>query len=202
MGKIPKSKINVIKRLYYDKGYNMKDIAEKFDVSYKTVLCFMKSNDLKRRSFKEANKNSFEHKPLSFKFKINLKDKDRELLIKAIMIYWCEGSKGFKSNTVDLANCDPEMLKLFILFLRKICRVDESRIRIYLYCYSNQNIDKNIEYWSNMLNVPANQFTKPYVRTDFQESKVDKMPHGMIHIRYADKKLLYLIKELIKKYSK
>jgi len=53
-----------------------------------------------------------------------------------------------------------------------------------------------------MLNVPANQFTKPYVRTDFQESKVDKMPHGMIHIRYADKKLLYLIKELIKKYSK
>jgi len=146
MGKIPKSKINVIKRLYYDKGYNMKDIAEKFDVSYKTVLCFMKSFYVSDRSFKEANKNSFEHKPLSFKFKINLKDKDRELLIKAIMIYWCEGSKGFKSNTVDLANCDPEMLKLFILFLRKICRVDESRIRIYLYCYSNQNIDKNIEY--------------------------------------------------------
>jgi hypothetical protein len=28
------------------------------------------------------------------------------------------------------------------------------------------------------------------------------MPYGMVHIRYADKKLLYIIKEWIKKYSK
>jgi predicted DNA-binding protein YlxM (UPF0122 family) len=146
MSTIPKHKLNIIKKLYYEKGHSMKDIAKKFDVSLKTVSRFMENNNLKRRNLKEANSNTFKHKSLSFKIRTNLKDKDKELFIKAIMIYWCEGAKSIKSHTVDLANCDPEMLKLFMLFLRKICRVDENRIRIYLYCYSNQNIENNIGY--------------------------------------------------------
>jgi hypothetical protein len=38
------------------------------------------------------------------------------------------------------------------------------------------------------------QFTKPYVRKDFDKKKEGKKRHGLVHIRYADKKLLDLIR--------
>jgi len=202
MGTIPQNKISLVKKLYYDKGYGMQNIASYLNVSIYAVEYFMKHNSLKRRSYSEASKIVFNNTPLSFKIKTKLNEQEEKLKIKAVMIYWCEGSKSPKSHTVDLANCDPLMLKIFIRFLRKICRVDEKRIKIYLYAYSNQDISKNIEYWSHVINIPKSQFTQPYIRTDFQESKIDKMPHGMIHIRYADTRLLNIIKEWIKQYSK
>jgi len=146
MGKIPQNKMRLIKKLYYDQGYSMKDIAKSLNVSLDAVCYFMRYNNLERRSGSEAQKTVFNNTPLSFKIKTKLSEREEKLKIKSVMIYWCEGSKSPKSNSVDLANCDPLMLKIFIRFLRKICRVDEKRIKIYLYAYSNQDISKNIEY--------------------------------------------------------
>ncbi|MDD3066115.1 MAG: hypothetical protein PHT24_07670 [Endomicrobiaceae bacterium] len=65
----------------------MNDIASKLGVSLKSVIYFMQINNLKRRNYQEANNNFFQHKPLSFNIKKQLKNKERELLIKAVMIY-------------------------------------------------------------------------------------------------------------------
>jgi len=43
--------------------------------------------------------------------------------------------------------------------------------------------------------VPVQQFTKPYVRKDYKIEKIDKMPYGLVHIRYADKKLYLQIEK-------
>jgi len=46
------------------------------------------------------------------------------------------------------------------------------------------------EKLENSLGIPKNQFSKPYVRKDFKIEKVNKMPRGLVHIRYYDVKLL------------
>lgn len=86
------------------------------------------------------------------------------------------------------------MIILFLLFLRRICHVDEKRIRCYLYCYSNQDVPSLIDYWSHITAIPREQFSKPYVRSDFDEKKAGKMKNDLIHVRYSDKKLLLALK--------
>jgi hypothetical protein len=70
-----------------------------------------------------------------------------------------------------------------------------------LYCYENHDVEALQKYWSNITGIPLKQFTKPFVRKDFNLKKLNKMPYGMIHVRYADKKLLDLIRSWIEEYS-
>jgi len=107
------------------------------------------------------------------------------------MLYWAEGT--LKGNTVDFVNSNPLMVKIFLNFLRHICGVDESRLRVYLYAYSNQNIDELRRYWKNVTAIKISQFTKPYVRIGNPNFSRHKLPHGLVHIRYNDKRLLALI---------
>ena len=48
-------------------------------------------------------------------------------------------------DMVDFANSDKDMIIMFMQFLRKVCGVDEKRLRVYSYFYSNQNIEKTEE---------------------------------------------------------
>jgi len=101
---------------------------------------------------------------------------------------WGEGVKA-AGTTVDLANSDPLMVTLFLLMLRKIYQVTESKLRVLLYCYGNQDIQKLKIFWSSQLHIPMKQFIKPYLRQDYQPNKSHKMPYGVAHIRYNDTKL-------------
>ena len=94
------------------------------------------------------------------------------------------------------------MIKLFLKFLRNICGVDEKRLRVQLYCYSNQRIEDLKKYWYKETDIPISQFIKPYVRNDFLPEKIGKMKYGLVHIRYADKKLLIQIGKWIEQYCK
>lgn len=123
------------------------------------------------------------------------------MFVAGVMLYWGEGSQWAGERIVDFANSNPAMIKVFIHFLREICGVEEKRLRCYLYCYSTQSVDDLIEFWSSLTVIPKVQFTKPYVRHDFNPDKIGKMPHGLIHIRYGDKKLLTLFREWIKNTS-
>ena len=116
------------------------------------------------------------------------------------MLYWAEGSKRGK-NTVDFANSDPKMIQLFLHFFRSIYQINENKLRVLLYCYANQPVPILIEYWSNVTGIPIGQFTKPYVRSDYQIAKSDRMPSGMIHVRYNDQRLLDQLKSDIENFT-
>jgi len=89
-------------------------------------------------------------------------------------------------DAVDFANSDTNTVRIFLKALRKIHRVDEKRLRVFLYCYGNQKVNKLINYWSKLLNMPKSQFTKPYIKQNFDNRKIDRMPYGLVHIRYSD----------------
>ena len=202
MGKINQSKFAEVKRLYYKNGLGMREISEAFNVSIDAVIYFMRRNGLKRRSFAEVNKIRFEKKKPSFEKRVNLNNNEKELRAVGAMLYWGEGYKSDKGSGVDFANSDPEMISIFLKFLRGIYKLNENRFRILLYCYADQNIKEIIHFWSKLTKIPIKQFTKPYIRNDFRKDGIRKMKHGLIHIRYSDKKLLISIKDLISFYKK
>lgn len=202
MAKIPQSKLEKVKKLYYTEKYSMKAIGRELGVSLDCVAYFMRKNNLKRRTLAEEQKMRFENKIPSFKYRKINKNTERLKIIGA-MLYWGEGYKGNETNPaprVDFANSDPDMITLFIKFLRNTFVLDESKFRVLLYCYSDQNIENLITFWSKCIKIPKSQFTQPYVRSDFRIDG-NKMEYGLIHIRYHDKKLLLEIKKMIDSYK-
>lgn len=182
---------NLISNLYINDKLSSGEIATKLNISKWQVIKKLKKLNIPRRTPSESKKIIYLKSPLSYNFRVKLNSKEKSLYLSALMLYWGEGAK--RGSTVDFSNSDPKMINIFLKCLREIYRVNEKRIRVYLYCYSNQDIKKLIEYWSKLLSIPDNQFSKPYVRNDFKE-KSNKMIHGLIHIRYADTKLLMQIK--------
>lgn len=160
----------------------------------------MRKHNLKRRNLKDACVIKFAQKPLSFRKKEVLTAEEEKLKIAGTMLYWAEGSKSIKSQWIDFANSDPCMIKLFLNYLRIIYQIDEKRLRVYLYCYSDQNISDLISFWSRECSISKEQFTKPYVRDDFRLCG-RKMTKGLIHVRYSDKKLWSEIMKMIEEYK-
>ena len=201
MATIDKNLLKKVKKLYYSDKLSVQGVANKLDVSIDAVFYCMRKNGLIRRKSNESNCINFERCAPSFRLRKINSEKLMVLKVIGIMLYWGEGYKAGK-DMVDFANSDRDMIKLFLKFLRKVCGVDEKRLRVYSYFYANQDINKNIEFWSKVTKIDKKQFTKPYIRQDYKEGKIDKMPYGLIHIRYSDKKLLNLIKEWIGEYKK
>ena len=187
--------------MYYRKQYSARKLAEQLGVSVDSVYYFMRRHDLKRRSFSEENKRRFESKKPSFCVKKKLTNKDELLKLSGVMLYWGEGSKVSSDNRVDFTNSDPAMIVLFVNFLKKVCRVDHYRLRCYLYCFSNQDVKSLIGFWSEITGIQKGQFSKPYIKNVSDDTKKNKMPYGLIHIRYSDKKLLQLLLEWIEEYK-
>jgi len=195
-----------VKELYFRNGLSAEDIAKLFNRGVGGVYRFMKKNGLDRRAANETNNLKYEKKEPSFKIKEKLSLNDEKLKLAGVMLYWAEGYKNLSKNArgamIDLANSDPSMIKTFLKFLREICGIKESKLRVQLYCYANQDVSFLKQYWSNLTKIPISQFIKPYIREDFKIDKIDKMKYGLVHVRYADKKLFLKIKNWTEEYLK
>lgn len=156
----------------------------------------MRKNNIPRRTAAETQKIQFDKKPLSFSPKKNLSSVERVLFYAGILLYWAEGAKT-GHNVVDFTNSNERMALIFLKMLRNIYRITEKKLRVLLYCYANQRVDTLVLHWSKRLNIPQSQFIKPYVRYDYNEKKTYKMPYGLVHIRYNDKRLfLQILKDI------
>jgi hypothetical protein len=192
--------LEYLKSLYYQEKQSIPEISKITGYSIASLYSFMDRHGLARRSNSEQDQIRFDRKPPSFSLKENLDPLEEVLKAMGSMSYWAEGGKSGIAY-VDFANSDPAMITLFLNFLRVICGVNEKKLRVLLYCYANQNLPALISFWSTLTKIPTSQFTKPYVRHDFDPKKIGKMAHGLIHIRYCDKKLLLLLKSWIEGYA-
>ncbi len=77
-----------------------------------------------------------------------------------LMLYWGEGDKKVENGIVRISNIDFRLLRIFIAFLKKLCRIPIEKIRIWLLLYPDLNEEVCKAYWSKKLNIPLNQFTK------------------------------------------
>lgn len=116
-----------------------------------------------------------------------------------ITIYWGEGDKNIKNGIVRVSNTDYRLLRIFILFLLKTCKVKLEKIKIWLLLYSD--LDENVcrNFWSKKLHLSLSHFVKPYYIKGREKRK--KVNYGICSVQVYSRELKEKILEWIDLYS-
>lgn len=190
---------NELEMLYYHEKWSMQQIADHYQCSVNKIVYWMNTYGFERRDWSEA---TYVHKnPTGDPYKIRLPETaDEEALFAlAIGLYWGEGSKK-GIHTVAIANTDPNILRVFINFLEKFCSVSRSELDAQLNIFADCDVQGSMEWWAEQLGISLSQFHSPTVR----EPKSDysnRSERGTASIRFANIKLLQIIKDWCKEYA-
>jgi len=113
------------------------------------------------------------------------------LFTTGINLYWGEGDSKLKNGKVELVNTDPRIISLFVKFLRKIAKVPENKILVWLNLYPDLSEKKCKSFWGNICKISPAQFRK----TQFIKGKhpTKRLEHGicsvMVHSRGLKEKI-------------
>lgn len=83
------------------------------------------------------------------------------LFIAGLMLYWGEGDSKLENNLVRLSNTNPNLIRVFTLFLTIICNIPTNKIKGWILLYPDLNETKCLDFWSNASGLELSQFTKP-----------------------------------------
>lgn len=186
---------------YANRMFSEVQTASHLSISPNRVRRILDKHKILRRSISDAITNLYitKYGKRPFELKQNLNAKEEALRIAGVMLYWGEGTK--KGSTVALANSDPAIIEIFLVFLRKICGVDEKRLRVGLHYYKDHDVRKLIRFWVEHTKIPTTQFDKPFLHFAGKGSYKTKSEYGTVLVRYSDMRLLTLIKNWINEYQ-
>ncbi len=182
--------IERVKRLYEEQRFGVREVAAQLGMSFWRVYDLMRNHGLTRRRGSEQNYATYKTKP-QFVVSPRLDADGVQLRAIGTLLYRAEGTKT--GHTVDFTNSDPLLIQVFLAFLRRVCGVAEARLRVLLYCYADQDVNRLQQFWSDVTGISLEQFTKPFVRALTVNLNHRTMRWGLVHIRYADARLLQLI---------
>ena len=108
------------------------------------------------------------------------------LILKSLlaMLYWAEGAKHEKVHGLVFVNTDPKLMSLYISLLRKTYPLDESRFRVRLHLHYYHRHREAITFWSSLLQIPASQFGKIYVKKRSKSKRFRKNFEGICFVKY------------------
>jgi len=99
------------------------------------------------------------------------------------MMYWCEGAKA--DNIVKFTNSDPMLIKRFLSLFRNSFSLDESKFRVVLHLHDYHDEQMQMQFWSEVTNIPQLQFYRPYRKPHTSLRKRPDYP-GCACINYND----------------
>ena len=113
------------------------------------------------------------------------------LFIAGLMIYWGEGDKRSKYRC-GIANTEPLMIKVFIRFLREICKIEVEKITVWLLLYPDLKDDVCRNFWKEKITLGESNFRNSI--TIKGKSSVRRLSYGVcnvaFHNRYFKEKML------------
>ncbi|MCX6787962.1 MAG: hypothetical protein NT108_02235 [Candidatus Kaiserbacteria bacterium] len=121
------------------------------------------------------------------------------LFIAGLMLYWGEGDKLTKYSTA-ITNTDPDLIRLYVFFLKNACRIPEEKIRAHVLIYPDLSDEDCRKYWSHESSVNLSQFTKSTIIVGRHKTRRIKYGVCMIGISstYLKVKMLEWLKLLPK----
>ena len=187
---------------YTDRNLSVAQIAHDFNITISKVRYCLNKFEIPKRSISEAitNLNITKFGKIPFNLKKNLSVEEEELRVAGTMLYWAEGAK-IGSNNIKFVNSDPDMIKLFLRFLRDICGIHEERLKPLLHLYHDQDRHKLEKFWSGVAKIPLTRFNKSHIHQGKIGTYRKKSPYGTIALNYSDKKLLGKILSWIEEYK-
>jgi len=153
--------IKEIERLYKE-GRSAAEIGLIIGISWRRVIYLMEKYNIKRRSRSEAAYWKLNPEGNPFKIKKNLTKDDVRLKTLALGLYLGEGTKS-NSISVRLSNSDPDLVNIFLKFLKNICGVKTQKIKLWLTLHSDISTKEAEQFWSQRLNIPLSQFSKSVI---------------------------------------
>ncbi len=100
-----------------------------------------------------------------------------ELMLLGTALYWAEGTK----KDLSFMNSDAEMIKLFLVFLRKCFGISNEQLIISLRTYPGLDLDASARFWSK---ITGKKLNLNEVSVEHScGSKIAKLPYGMCRVR-------------------
>lgn len=189
-------------------GLSLKQIAAALDVSKGSVSAWVRDIELsdgllgnihdQRRLAREHSRITRLSNIADKNKEISLKCKEeilplfsRDLWVSGLLLYAGEGykSKTVSGQRVELANSDPNILRLFISFLLSVCSVPKNKIIIRIMLYEDIDLKEAQKYWSEELGIPESQFRKPFIKQSFRNMPyrhLRRSEYGTVHVHVYD----------------
>ncbi len=128
----------------------------------------------------------------------------RDLFVSGVNLYWAEGYKrpilknGIERtyHPVRFSNSDPDLIKIFLRFLREICKIDENRITAEIRIYQHHNPTVLMDFWMKVTGIKQKNFGKIYYgvsKSSQHKRPFNILPYGTIQISVNDTKLYHKI---------
>ena len=153
--------IKQIERLY-NKGKSAVEVGNELGIPWRRVIYFMEKHNIKRRSRSEATYQKLNPKGDPFKINQNLTENEKMLKMIALGLYLGEGTKS-NLISVRLSNSDPNLVNIFLKFLKIICGVETKKIKLWLTLHSDISTKEAGRFWSKRLNIPLSQFSRSVI---------------------------------------
>ena len=177
----------IVYKLYCNNKLSMTEIAGRLCITPKTVEYWLKKYKIPRRSQSESAYVKQNPNGHPFRIKQNLTQKEKELLIASLMLYSGEGGKNKQS--IQLGNLNPYIIQVFVKFLRKICKINENKLKLFVRIHKKFDKIETQIYWSKLLNLPKQQVLV-YIYND-PRSKYNKQwsKYGIAMVQFNNIKL-------------
>ena len=115
---------------------------------------------------------------------------DQSLWIAGLMLYWAEGNK---SRKVGITNSDPNIVEFMMDWLRRYCKVNNAKFKLFLNLHSGQNEDEIKDFWSKIIKLPKEQFGKSYIKKEGTGHRKNILYKGTLRVDVCNLNLLYKI---------
>ncbi len=189
------------------KGMSYLQIKEAIGVSKSTLHYWLKDHPLSEERIRELRDNSprrIERYRNTMALKREVKrslaydraKKDiqklskRDIFIAGFFLYWAEGAKS-DTGTVLLANTDPGMIRMFIVWL-KMLDVPQEKLRVRLQLYSDMDCEAEVVFWMKELELPKSCFRNPTIKKSIADKRRNykgRFGHGTCDLICHDQQL-------------
>lgn len=99
----------------------------------------------------------------------------RDLFIAGVALYWGEGFKNKYEHRLGFCNSDPAMVKFYLNWLSLLgIKKEEITLRITINNTYRDRVEEIEKYWSEFLDIPSKQFTKPFFQKTVWKKQFNK----------------------------
>ncbi len=132
----------------------------------------------------------------------------RDLLVIGAALYWAEGYKKpiirngrtITSHIVSLTNSDPDLICMFIRFLKEVCDVSDEKIKIWIRYFEHQDPAYLLNFWQKKCNIPYSNFQKTLQTVSISSKRkkfYNSLPFGVAQISVNSTNLYHKIMGVI-----
>ncbi len=200
------------------KGYSVKEIAKKLDISQSTSslwIRYIKLNKIAQKRLekrkllpyyksalrwhKKREEEERKYDQAAFDTITRINCDINHAKIYCSLLYWCEGGKNYKGS-MRFVNSDPILLSTFLNLLRAAFFIDEKKLRVlmHLHEYHNEKIQR--KFWSGLTKIPEEQFNRTFFKQHTKKRIRENYP-GCVVVYYHDCRIAREIQAIYKAFS-